>query len=72
MFAGTQHDSEAIDGKNGKPMQHQRLLVFMGTTQKDVRFHKYSSDVTTNESGTAVLKIGELIKWVQVFVDYHT
>jgi hypothetical protein len=48
---------EAVDGKNGKTMPHQRLLVFMGDSQEDVRFHKYSQDVTTDERGYAVLHI---------------
>ena len=64
---------EAINGKNGKPMPYQRLLVFMGDSQEDVRFHKYSQDVTTDEHGDAVLKIPKAtIQWMQVFVDYRT
>jgi hypothetical protein len=64
---------EAINGKDGKPMPHQRLLVFMGDSQEDVRFHKYSQDVTTDEHGNAVLQIPKAtIQWMQVFVDYRT
>lgn len=47
----------AIDGRNGKAIPHQRLLVFMGSSQEDVRFHKLSADVTTDEHGRAVLQI---------------
>lgn len=64
---------EAVNGKNGKPMLHQRLLVSMGDSQEDVRFHKYSQDVTTDEHGYAVLQIPKTtIQWMQVFVDYRT
>lgn len=64
---------EAINGKDGKPMPHQRLLVFMGDSQEDVRFHKYSQAVTTDEHGNAVLQIPKTtIQWMQVFVDYRT
>jgi hypothetical protein len=64
---------QAINGKNGKPMPHQRLLVFMGDSQKDVRFQKYSQDVTTDEHGNAILQIPKTtIQWMQVFVDYRT
>ncbi len=64
---------EAINGKDGKTMPHQRLLVFMGDSQEDVRFHKYSQDVTTDEHGNAVLQIPRAtIQWMQVFVDYRT
>ena len=61
----------AIDGRNGKAMPHQRLLVFMGDSQEDVRFHRQSKDVTTDEHGRAVLQIPQkTIHWVQVFVDF--
>lgn len=64
---------EAVNGKDGKPMPHQRLLVFMGDSQEDVSLHKQSQDVTTDEHGHAVLQIPKTtIQWMQVFVDYRT
>lgn len=63
----------AIDGRNGKAMPRQRLLVFMGDSQEDVRLHRQSKDVTTDEHGRAVLQIPQnTIQWVQVFVDFQT
>ena len=63
----------AIDGRNGKAMPHQRLLVFMGSSQEDVRFHKLSADVTTDEHGRAVLQIPQsTVQWLQVFADFQT
>lgn len=63
----------AIDGRNGKAMPHQRLLVFMGSSQEEVRFHKLSADVMTDEYGRAVLQIPQdSVQWIQVFADFHT
>ena len=63
----------AIDGRNGKPMPHQRLLVFMGSSQEDVSLHRHSEDVTTDENGRALLHIPQdTIQWVQVFADFQT
>ena len=63
----------AIDGRNGKPMPHQRLLVFTGSSQEDVSLHRHSEDVTTDENGRAVLQIPQdTIQWVQVFADFQT
>ena len=63
----------AVNGRNGKAMPHQRLLVFMGSSQDEVRFHKLSADVTTDEHGRAVLQIPPgSVQWVQVFADSQT
>ncbi len=54
-------------------MPHQRLLVFMGETQREVTLHKYSRNVTTDENGSALLQLPrEPIQWVQVFADFRT
>ena len=63
----------ALDGRNGKPLPVQRLLVFMGESPKDVQLHRHSLDVTTDNDGVAVLPITSAdIKWIQVFVDFRT
>jgi hypothetical protein len=63
----------AVDGRNGKPMPSQRLLVFIGESQEDVRLHKQSLDVTTDRNGLAVFPITQTkMHWIQVFVDYRT
>ena len=63
----------AVDGRNGKPLPSQRLLVFTGESQEDVRLHKQSLDVTTDRNGLAVLPISQTkMYWIQVFVDYRT
>jgi hypothetical protein len=63
----------AVDGRNGKPLPSQRLLVFIGESQEGVRLHKQSLDVTTDRNGLAVLPITQTkMHWIQVFVDYRT
>jgi hypothetical protein len=63
----------AVDGRNGKPMPAQRLLVFVGESPDDVRLHKHSLDVTTDKDGTAILAITQAnIQWIQVLVDFRT
>lgn len=63
----------AVDGRNGKAMAHQRLLVFMGSSREEVRFHMLSADVTIDEHGRAVLQIPQgALRWIQVFADFQT
>jgi hypothetical protein len=63
----------AFDGKSGKPLSAQRLLVFVGKTQEDVSLHKQSLSVTTGKDGLAVLNIDDSQdQWIQVLVDFHT
>ena len=62
-----------VDGRNGKPMPAQRLLVFVVESQDDVRLHKDSLDVTTDKDGVAILAITHAnIQWIQVFIDFRT
>jgi hypothetical protein len=63
----------ALDGRNGKPLPTQRLLVFIGASPKDVQQHKQSLDVTTDKDGVAILPITRTdTQWLQVFVDFRT
>lgn len=63
----------AIDGRNGKPLPSQRLVVFAGESQEDVQLHKQSLDATTDRNGWAVLPITQTkMHWIQVFADYRT
>jgi hypothetical protein len=63
----------AFDGKSGKPLSAQRLLVFMGNTQEEVSLHIRSLSLTTGKDGLAVLDIDDSQnQWIQVLVDFHT
>jgi hypothetical protein len=63
---------KAVNGKNGKPLPKERLLVFAGSTPDEVRFHKYSYDLTTNDAGVATLVVDhEDIKRIQVWADFQ-
>jgi hypothetical protein len=59
----------ALSGKTGKPLAHQRLLVFGGATQDDVRLEKNFFDLMTDNNGIAILSVDPIkIKLVQVWV----
>jgi hypothetical protein len=62
----------AFDGKSGKPLSAQRLLVFVGSTREDVFSHKHSLNVTAGNDGLATLSIDDRDEWLQVFVDFKT
>jgi hypothetical protein len=68
----TRINVQALDGRNGKPLPHQRLLIFGGESPHDVRVHKNVFDLTTDSEGIAVLAIDpSKIRWLQVFVDFQ-
>jgi hypothetical protein len=63
----------AFDGKSGKPLTEQRLLIFVGETQEEANLHKRSLDLVTGKDGSAVLHFDDRRdRWIQVFVDFHT
>src|SRR5665213_4025722 len=62
-----------LNGKNGKPMEHERLLIFFGSSPQDVRFHKGSIDLHTDSKGEAILPLNEpTFLYFQAFVDFKT
>jgi hypothetical protein len=64
---------QAYNGKTGKPLPYQRLLVFAGTTQENVRFHQKSFDLTTGDDGEVKLLLDSSeLQWLQVWADYRT
>jgi hypothetical protein len=50
----------AVNGKSGKPLAHQRLLVFAGSNADEVRFQKHVYDLQTSDDGLAMLAIKAL------------
>jgi hypothetical protein len=63
---------KAVNGESGKPLPKQRLLIFAGSTPDEVRFHKYSYDLTTDVAGIAILVVDHAdIKRIQVWADFQ-
>ena len=63
---------KAVNGKTGKPLTNQRLVVFAGSNAEDVRFQKHVYDLKTDGAGLASLTVGDPdIKRVQVWVDFQ-
>jgi hypothetical protein len=75
-FASAQSTSVtivALDGRNGKPLPSQRLVVFAGNTLSELRVQKYSFDLTTDQNGFAILTIDRArASYIRVFVDFKT
>ena len=59
----------AIDGRTGKPIAKQHLLVFGGDTPEAVRLHKKRYELTTDKNGSGPLTLAADTEWLQVWVD---
>ena len=61
---------QVFDGRNGKPMADQHVLVFTGLSADAVKTHAQHTGVTTGKDGVGTLTIypGET-QWLQVFTD---
>jgi hypothetical protein len=63
----------AINGKTGKPMAKERLLVFLGNTEEDVRAKAHHFELETDSEGAATLpEDGSGYMRIQVWVDRRT
>jgi hypothetical protein len=63
---------KAVNGKNGKPLANQRLIVFAGSNAEEVRFQKHAYEIRTNGAGIASLMVEDpAIKRIQVWADYQ-
>jgi hypothetical protein len=61
---------QALDGKTGKPLANQRLLLFAGDTPDTATFHDQNFVLTTDADGKAKLPItSKDTKWIQVWAD---
>jgi hypothetical protein len=63
---------QVFDGRNGKPLKDQHVLVFTGMSSSAVKSHAQHTGVTTDKDGVGTLTIypGET-QWLQVFTDGH-
>ena len=62
---------EVINGKNGKLLANQHLIVFWGNTVNDTIANKAHSDVTTSRDGIAYLSVNASMQWIQVWPDWR-
>ena len=61
---------QALDGRNGKPLAHQHLLVFTGLSSDAVKSHAEHSGLTTDKKGIGTLTIYSAeTQWMQVWAD---
>mgnify|MGYP001548450220 CR=1 FL=1 len=61
---------QVLDGRNGKPMADQHVLVFTGLSADAVKTHAQHTGVTTDKSGIGTLTIYPTeAQWLQVFTE---
>jgi hypothetical protein len=61
---------KAINGKDGKPLAHQRLVIFGGESPEAATFHHTAMNATTDENGLAVVSlVHEQTSWIQIWTD---
>jgi hypothetical protein len=61
---------QVLDGRNGKPLKDQHVLVFTGMSSSAVKSHAQHTGVTTDKDGVGTLMIyPSETQWLQVFTD---
>jgi hypothetical protein len=63
---------QVLNGKNGKPIANEHLVIFTGTSEEDVRQHKNQAEARTDAKGIALLSVdAHKTSYIQVWVDWH-
>jgi hypothetical protein len=63
----------ALNGKDGRPLVRQRLLILGGKTAKAARLDETHFEVTTDEKGLAKMYFDPATtRWIEVFADFMT
>jgi len=61
---------QVLDGRNGKPLADQHVLVFTGMSSNAVKTHAAHTGLTTDKDGVGMLTIYPAeTQWLQVFAD---
>jgi hypothetical protein len=61
---------QVLDGRNGKPLKDQRLLVFTGTSSRAVKSHAQHTGLITDKDGMGTLMVyPSEPQWLQMFAD---
>jgi hypothetical protein len=64
---------QTIDGRNGKPLAHQHLLIFTGMSSDDVKTHAAHVELTTGKEGMGTLSLdSSKAHWLQPWADDRT
>lgn len=59
-----------LDGRNGRPIPNQRVLVFVGASSEAAKSHAEHTDLTTDKDGVGTLTVyPNQTQWIQVWVD---
>ena len=74
QYAGTEESLnitvQVLDGRNGKPLKNQHVLVFTGPSSDAVKTHAQHTGLVTNEAGIGTLMVNPSeTRWLQVFAD---
>jgi hypothetical protein len=73
-FAAMAQDNKivihVIDGRNGKPVSNEHILIFQGVSAEDIRELKNHLDLQTDANGMAFLPT-DAMPQIQVSVDWH-
>jgi hypothetical protein len=59
-----------LNGKTGKPVQNEHLVIFQGDSPEQVRRLGTPYETRTDPSGNALLPAG-IMPWFSVHVDWH-
>lgn len=62
---------QVLNGKNGKPIVNQHLLIFEGGSQEEARRHKSHIELRTDAEGKATFSPEPTDNYIQVWVDWH-
>jgi hypothetical protein len=61
---------QMLDGRNGKPIPNQRVLVFVGGLSEAAKSHAEHTDLTTDKDGLGTLRVHQnQTQWIQVWAD---
>ena len=63
---------QVIDGRTGKPLMHQHILVFGGETDREAEQQQSHYEPTTDDKGLAILSLSKRVQWIQVWVDWNS
>ena len=61
---------QVLDGRNGKPIPNQRVLIFVGWSSEAAKSHAEHTDLTADKDGLGTLRVHQnQTKWIQVWAD---
>ena len=64
---------QLLNGKSGKPLTGQRILIFGGSTPEEAGFHETHFEVKTDATGLARITFDpKQTQFIEVFVDFMT